>query len=180
MHFVTFQVIDWVDVFTRQIYRDEIIDNFQFYRKQQGLQVHAYVIMSNHIHAILSATQGKIDLSTLINRFKSYTSRSIEKLLQEEPESRREWMIERFQLAASQHQRNAKFQFWTHDNHPIELDTIEKLRQRMDYVHDNPVKAGIVEKPKDYLYSSARNYHGLWSVMPIDPIDEVLPGQLLE
>ena len=44
-------------------------------------------------------------------------------------------------------------------------------------IHDNPVKAGIVEKPQDYLYSSGMNYHGLWCLMPIDQIDEVLPGK---
>lgn len=77
MHFVTFQIVDWIDLFTRQLYRDELITNFRFYHNTQGLRVHAYVIMSIYIHAILSATQPKIDLSCAIGRFKSYTSKRL-------------------------------------------------------------------------------------------------------
>ena len=70
-HFLTFQVVYWVDIFTRQIYKDVLLDSLRFYQKEQGLKVNAYVIMSNHAHFILSASQPKHDLSSLIGRIKS-------------------------------------------------------------------------------------------------------------
>ncbi len=61
-------------------------------------------------------------------------------------------------FAARKHKRNSKYQFWTHENHAVELSTNKMIDQRLNYIHQNPVKAGIVESPEDYLYSSARNY----------------------
>jgi len=77
LHFVTFTVVNWVDVFTKYEYAEILLENFRFYRENQGLQIHGYVIMTNHVHAILSATQPQHDLSSLINRFKTFTSKTI-------------------------------------------------------------------------------------------------------
>ena len=63
-----------------------------------------------------------------------------------------------------------KYRFWQDKSHPIELTTNEMIEQRMNYIHENPVRAGIVAKAEDYLYSSARNYAGLSSVIEIDLI----------
>ena len=173
MYFVTFQVVDWIDLFTRKVYCEEMLDNFRFYRRTQGLRVHAYVIMSNHIHAILKATQPRNDLSSVIGRLKSYSSRCLIKLLKQGPESRG-WMLEMFANHAKNHRRNKSYQLWTHDNHPVALDTVEKFRQRLDYIHDNPVKAGIVAEHESYIYSSASNYAGLLSIFKVDLVDEIL------
>ena len=61
-------------------------------------------------------------------------------------------------FAARKHKRNSKYQFWTHENHAVELSTNEMIDQRLNYTHQNPVKAGIVDHAEDYIYSSARNY----------------------
>lgn len=55
---------------------------------------------------------------------------------------------------------NLGFQFWRQDNHPLELRDVNMAHQKLDYVHYNPVDAGIVEKPEDYLYSCAKDYYG--------------------
>ena len=146
MHFVTFQVVYWIDIFSYQHYRDEILNNFRYYRDNQGLRIHAYVIMSNYIHAILSATQAKYDLSSVIGNFKKYTSSAILKIAEQETESRKWWMLRLFAHAAKQHTRNSNRQFWTHNNHPEELNTEDFIRQKLEYIHQNPVRAGIVEK----------------------------------
>jgi len=62
-------------------------------------------------------------------------------------------------------------QLWQQDNHPIELFDAKILHQKLDYLHNNPVEAGIVEKPEDYLYNSARNYYGLQGFIDILLID---------
>jgi len=66
------------------------------------------------------------------------------------------WMFER---AGKHNINNETYQFWQQNNHPVELSTQEMLRQRLDYLHNNPVESGTVDYPPDYLYSSARDYY---------------------
>ena len=73
-------------------------------------------------------------------------------------ESRKEWMLSIFKNLGKQNARNKDFQFWIQDNHPIELNTNEKLFQKLNYIHQNPVEAGFVEKSEDWVWSSAGSY----------------------
>lgn len=171
LYYVTFTTVYWIDIFTRTVYKDILIDNFRFYMENQGLKIHAYVIMSNHLHAILSATQSKNDLSSIIGRFKSMTSKQIVEVIKTENESRREWMLALFKKAALNNKRNKTYQVWQQHNHPIELDNAEIARQKLNYIHENPVKAQIVSNEEDYLYSSAKKYAGLPGFLKIDFLD---------
>jgi hypothetical protein len=90
------------------------------------------------------------------------------KTIVETPESRREWLLKRFAFAARKHTRNSTYQLWTHQHHAVVLSEPEFARQKLNYVHLNPVRAGLVEKPEDYLYSSARNYAGLSGLIEVD------------
>jgi len=164
-YYITLQVVDWVDVFSRQAYRDIIIHNLQYCQKNKGLSVFAYVIMSNHIHMLVRSERG--ELSDTIRDFKSYTSKVIIEAIMTGTESRREWMLERFERAASFHKRNSKYQFWTHENHSELIYSDKFVRQKLEYIHMNPVRAGIVKQPEDYIYSSASNYAGLDSIMEV-------------
>jgi REP element-mobilizing transposase RayT len=160
-YFLTFQVVAWVDIFTRKRYRDIIVDAFNYCIEHKGLKVHAWVIMSNHVHCILSSTEGK--LSDTIRDFKRHTAKQILESIQEEYESRRVWILFQFKHAAQQHIRNKDYQVWTHESHAVEIDPYinDMSTSKMNYIHNNPVEAGLVEKPEDYLYSSARNYAGM-------------------
>jgi hypothetical protein len=82
-------------------------------------------------------------------------------VIQQESESRSEWMLSEFEFAAKKHKRNEKYQLWTHENHPIILYSKALIQQRINYIHDNPVRSGIVANQEDYLYSSARAYAGM-------------------
>ena len=165
-HFLTFQVIDWVDIFSRQIYKDIVIDSMKFCRANKGLEIYSYVIMSNHVHVIWRAKNG--DLSNVIRDFKKFTGRNIIEAIKTGPESRQDWMLKRFEFAARSNVRNSIHQFWTHENHAVELFTPDFTEQKIQYIHKNPVRARIVEKEEDYIYSSARNYASLWSLIEID------------
>jgi REP element-mobilizing transposase RayT len=158
-YFLTFQIVDWVDVFTRKIYKDIIIDSFKYSIENKGLQIFAYVIMSNHVHLVAQSSTGK--LSDNIRDIKKFTSKKIIETMVNIPESRKEWALNRFKINASQRKVNKFYQVWTHENHAILLYSNKFIRQMIEYIHNNPVKAGIVEKPEDYLYSSARNYASL-------------------
>ena len=155
---LTLQVVDWVDVFTRKRYRDIVIDSLRYCQKNKGLEIFAYVIMSNHVHLIVRAEHG--NLSDVIRDMKRHTSKKIVESIENEDEyeSRKDWILNRFKYAASKHKRNDTYQFWTHENHAVILYSPEFVKERLDYIHDNPVRAGIVEKAWEYIYSSAKNY----------------------
>ncbi|NCT59702.1 MAG: transposase [Flavobacteriaceae bacterium CG_4_10_14_3_um_filter_31_253] len=155
-HFITATVVDWIDVFSRKIFRDEVIKCFDYCIKNKGMILYGYVIMSNHIHIIVQSKDEK--LSDLIRDFKKYTAKTILDKIQSEPESRREWMLERFKLATQTHSRNKNYQFWKYGNHPEEIYSNKFMWSKLDYIHLNPVRAGLVEKASHYLYSSASNY----------------------
>lgn len=155
-HFITATVVDWVDVFSGKAYRNIVIASLSFCIKNKGMILYGYVIMSNHIHLIVQSNEGK--LSDLIRDFKKFTAKSILETIENEPESRRDWMLKRFEFACKSHSRNEKYQFWQYGNHPEEIYTEKFLWQKLDYIHLNPVRAGIVEKASHYLYSSASNY----------------------
>ena len=166
-YYFTFQIVKWVDVFTRNEYKQIIVNSFDYCRRRKGLELYAYVIMTNHIHLIARAKE-PFQLSDIICDFKKFTANQLLPLLQQPQESHSDWMMKRFEFAAREHQRNSHYQLWTHENHAIELFTQKVTQQKLDYIHNNPVRAGIVEKPEDYLYSSARNYAGLKAMMKID------------
>ena len=155
-HFVTATVVDWLDVFSRKNYRDCIIECFDCCIKNKGMVLYGYVVMSNHIHMIIQSNDGK--LSDLLRDFKKFTAKTILEKIQNEPESRREWMLERFKLATETHSRNKNYQFWQYGNHAEEIFTEHFLWSKLDYIHMNPVRAGIVTRIDDYIYSSASNY----------------------
>jgi REP element-mobilizing transposase RayT len=132
--------------------------------------------MSNHVHAIIRAQEA--NLSDVIRDFKRYTATQILKLIEEENESRKDWMLKRFEFATKRHKRNSRYQFWTHENHAIELEpampagrSLKFIMQKMAYIHDNPVRAGFVDHAEHWLYSSQRNYSGLSTLIDIDMIE---------
>jgi hypothetical protein len=119
------------------------------------------------MHLILQSEE--IPLSNVIRDFKKFTANNIIDFISNSTlESRSSWMLDKFKYNASKNKRNSFYQIWTHDNHPEELFSTEFINQKLNYIHQNPVRAGIVQYDYEYLYSSARNYAGLSSEMEID------------
>jgi REP element-mobilizing transposase RayT len=161
-HYVTFTVVDWVDVFTRRFYKDIVVDSLNYCIKNKGLEVFAWCLMTNHLHAIMCAEKD-FELSAIIRDCKKHISTSVVSAIQTEPESRREWMLHRFEWAGKSDKRITKYKFWQESNHAIHLSPHSPIlfKQKLDYIHDNPVRAGIVDYAQDYVYSSARDYAGI-------------------
>src|ERR1700730_13663900 len=114
--------------------------------------------MSNHVHFISSARNN--DLSDILRDFKKFMSKKIIDAIQNnQNESRREWMLKIFRQAGKDNSHNKEYQFWRQDNRPQELYSPAFTWQKINYIHNNPVEAGIVEKPQEYLYSSGRDYY---------------------
>lgn len=122
--------------------------------------------MSNHIHTIWTASNN--NLSDIVRDFKTFTSKSITSSIEAEPESRREWLLYMFRFYANRTNANDNFKVWTGNNHPEELHSDHFLRTKIHYIHDNPVRAGLVAEQSHFLYSSAANYGGKKGLMEID------------
>lgn len=132
--------------------------------------LHAFVIMSNHIHLIASAKEGH-SLSDILREFKRHTSKTILAEIElNHQESRKNWMLWLFKSAGKRNSNNKTFQFWQQDKRPIQLSTNEMMDQRLDYIHMNPVVEGLVREPEDYVYSSASNYSSGFGLLEVEYI----------
>lgn len=171
IYFVSFAVVGWADVFTRNVYKDILLDSIQYCQKEKGLVVHAWVVMSNHVHMIISKN-GTWMLEDIMRDMKKFTAHKIIGAVMENPqESRKEWLLEMFEDYGGANSNNSKYQFWQQDNHPVELSDNKMQDERLNYIHDNPVKAGYVYRPEDYVYSSAIDYcdeKGLLEIVKIE------------
>lgn len=155
IYFITYSVVDWVDVFTREEYRKILLDSWKHCQEKKGLVIHAWVIMTNHVHMIISKKRETL-LQDIMRDIKKFTStKIISKIISNEKESRRQWMFNIFSNAGKANCNNKYNQFWKQDNHPFILLTVKFLNQKINYLHDNPVRAGFVNQPEDWTYSAA-------------------------
>lgn len=155
-YFLTITVVLWIDLFSRQHYRDIIVDSLNYCVEKKGLKLNAWVIMSNHVHLVGRVTSAA-GMSGFLRDFKKYTSKRIITAIHGIPESRREWMLDKFAFEAKRTRRAKHYKVWKDDNHAIDLRHIDAM-SKIDYIHENPVTAGIVNEPQHYLYSSAIDY----------------------
>jgi putative transposase len=154
LYFVTLTVVKWIDVFTRRIYSDLIIENLTWNQQHKNLNIYAYVIMTNHIHMVANVTDGS--LGDVLGAFKTYTSKELFKLIaNNEQESRRKWMLNAFEREGQYNPLNTNHQFWQNGNYPVLLYSPAVIDQKIDYIHDNPVRAGFVGSAHEFWYSSA-------------------------
>ncbi|MFZ4705243.1 MAG: REP-associated tyrosine transposase [Bacteroidales bacterium] len=167
-YYVTFQVVYWIDLFTRPAYRDIVLESLRYCQKEKELELFAWVIMSNHVH--LLARSSKNDLSGTIRDFKKYTSKAFIELISNSGESRKEWMLRLFAHAAKRQNKAGDYQVWTHENHAVEVYGNSFIQTKVEYIHNNPVRAGIVNKAEDYKYSSACTYADLEGLLDIIPV----------
>ena len=153
VHFVTFTVHQWADVFTRPIYVDALLESLRYCQKEKGLEIFAWVIMTNHCHFILRAKNE--NLSDVIRDFKKFTSKSIFNAIEtNSQESRKNWLLKTLSY-------ENKIWFWEEGYHGEEIYTQDFFDSKMDYIHQNPLRAGIVEKEEEYLNSSAGEIYGI-------------------
>lgn len=166
MHFLTFRVVFWVDVFTRKEFKDVFIDTLKYCVENKDLVLYEYVIMPDHVHLLVSSNCG--NLSGTVRDLKRTTSSKIRKLLDQSSHSKFVWLKNLFKLASERNKRVENFQLWEHQSHPMEIVDYRMQMAIEKYIHNNPVKAGWVNKPEEYLYSSARNHFNLEAVIDIE------------
>ncbi|UYZ59380.1 REP-associated tyrosine transposase [Hymenobacter latericus] len=167
VYFLTFTLVEWVDLFTRKSYKDIIVRSLAYCQAHKGLELYAYCIMSNHVHLIARATP-PATLSGIVRDFKKFTARTLMLELETNPqESRRSWLRWMFERNGMGNAHNQHIQVWQQRSHPVALTSDELVQQRLRYVHDNPVRAGICFLPEEYVYSSAAQYAGREAILPV-------------
>lgn len=150
-HFLTCTIVNWIPVFSSPPIVQIILDSWAFLQSNDRLVIYAYVIMVNHLHLIAAAT----DLSKEMASFKSYTARRIIDYLIDRDAHR---VLEQLAYSKQKHKKDREYQLWQEGNHPQLIQGEEMMRQKVKYIHDNPVKRGYVDDPTHWRYSSARNY----------------------
>lgn len=160
LYFITTTVVDWVDIFTRPKYKHIILESLAYCQQQKGLKIYAWVLMSNHLHMIVSADTEQT-VADIMRDFKKFTGKRILAELEEDPqESRREWMLDRFRFAGANDKKITNYRFWQEGYHPELVYLHDFYRQKLDYIHNNPVRQEVVARQEEYLYSSAVDYAG--------------------
>jgi len=150
-YFITSTTINWISIFASEKYFRILFDNLVFYQNKHQIDIIAYVIMDNHFHIICKSKT----LEKAIQSLKSYTAK---KLIHELTIDNKTHLLEKFREKKLAHKIESEYQIWQEGYHPQEMTNRLILNQKIEYIHNNPVKRGLVLKPEDWKYSSARYY----------------------
>jgi putative transposase len=152
-HFITCTIVGWLPVFTRTGYLDMLTASLTFCRVLKGLRLHGHVILDNHLHLQVSAN----NLSQVVRDFKRHTAGEILTLARQENKL---WLLKQFEFLKGKHKGSSRHQVWQEGFHPQAMVGEDMLRQKLNYMHYNPVRLGLVDHPEDWRYSSTRNSLG--------------------
>jgi putative transposase len=160
-HFITCSTVQWMPIFSKPELVAILLDSLRFLQTQQRLTLYGYVIMENHLHLIAAAE----DLAKQMSNFKSFTARSmIDWLRSYQPKS---YWLQQLAAAKQCHKTGQRYQLWQEGCHPQMIVSEAMLRQKLDYIHNNPIKRGYVDDPAHWRYSSYRNYLGLPGLLEV-------------
>jgi putative transposase len=170
--YITFNTVDWVDIFVRPVYKQIIVDELNCYIVSKGLIVYAWCLMSNHLH-LLARNSDPGGLARIERDFKRVTTNKILEALEDETDLRKDWMLNRFEQCSHSLKRLEKYQVWQTCSNPsfIDFKEVFKLKEKVLHIHENPVRDRIVDKPEDYVFSSARDYAGAKGLVRTSVID---------
>jgi REP element-mobilizing transposase RayT len=160
-HFLTCTVMEWLPVFSRPETVGILLDSWRFLREQHGLRLYGYVVLDTHTHFIAQAE--RLDIC-LVN-FKSFTAKQIIHHLEKQ---QAEYLLTRLRFSKRAHKSDREFQFWQEGSHAEMVLSDAMMREKLEYIHANPVKRGYVDEPEQWRYSSARNYAGENGLVEID------------
>ncbi|OOE92450.1 MULTISPECIES: REP-associated tyrosine transposase [unclassified Salinivibrio] len=158
-HFVTLTVLHWIPVFTRPDTVNILLDSLRFLNKD-GLKVYAWVVLENHCHLVLQSKALDHDIA----RLKSWTARN---LIQYLAERNVKQILDQLAFYKKAHKGDRAYQFWQEGVHPELIQSDAMMWQKIDYIHQNPVKRGYVDEAAHWRYSSARDYMGTTGLLAV-------------
>jgi len=161
-HFITSTVVAWLSVFTTAARCDILVESFEYCRRNKGLEIFAWVILDNHFHAVVAAPE----LSRVVGDFKRHTAQKIMDQIEKESCS---WLLHELKFHRAGDKSESDRQFWQEGFHPQVLTDDVTIDQKLDYLHNNPVKRGLVAAPEHWRYSSAHEW--LTGAVPVMKCD---------
>lgn len=159
-HFLTCTLMEWLALFIRPFIVDHLLDCWRYQQTHHSLQLYGYVILENHLHFVAQAP----DLSKCLSQFKSFTARQIINDLQRKGAHR---ALQRLRFSKRAHKQDRLYQLWQEGSHAEMIYSESVMRQKLEYIHNNPVKRGYVDLPEHWRYSSARKYAGMDGLIEI-------------
>lgn len=153
--FITTTVVGFANVFVKDTYCDILINNIKHYQRQYSFSIYGYVIMPSHFHWIIRIQYEKGSVSDIMRDIKKYSAWDI---LNEFKRENHFELLRLFEKSAQPYPDQQR-KFWMNRFDSQAIDNPGMMRTKLEYIHNNPVKARLVENPEDYKYSSARNYY---------------------
>ncbi len=136
LYFVSFATVYWLDVFVRELYFIKMLESLDYCRKEKGMEIYCWCIMSSHVHLIFRAKDN--NPGELMKSLKTFTSKALQHEIENNmQESRKEWMLWLMERAGLKNSNVKSRQFWQQDNHPIELWSAKVIDEKVDYIHQN-------------------------------------------
>jgi len=160
-HFLTCSVVSWLPVFSLPACAEIVLDSLQYLQEHGRLTLYGYVLMETHLHLIASAP----DLPTTLRDFKAFTARNV---VAELDASNVRWILQVMSRNRLRHRTQSRHQFWQEGSHPQLILGDAMMRQKMEYMHNNPMRRGYVDDPEHWRYSSARDYAGETGIVRIE------------
>jgi len=162
-HFITATSVEWLPVFTSSSCCDLVVRALSFAREHKGLRIYGWVILDSHLHAIVAGPE----LAQVIGDLKKFTAREVLAQLKVEG---REWLLNQLAYYRAKYKTNSRYQVWQEGVHPQSIPTDDIMLQKFEYLHNNPVKRGLVTSPEHWRYSSAHEW--LAGGLPLMRVDE--------
>ena len=166
LYFITSTIIEFIPVFTSDKYFQIITDSLNYCRINKEIKIFAYVIIDNHFHLLISGE----NLSNKIRSLKRHTAKEI---IEKAKKDNKQWLLNQFSFYKKRYKKNSAHQVWQEGAHPQIITEIDIAEQKINYIHYNPVKRGLVKEPQDWRYSSAGNYFYGDGVLEIDRFEEL-------
>jgi REP element-mobilizing transposase RayT len=160
-HFMTCTIMEWLPIFTRPETMQILLDCWQYQRLHSELRLYGYVVLENHLHLIAKAP----DLRRCMSSFKSFTARQIINYLQAQHATK---LLERLKFSKRAHKLDRDYQFWQEGVHAELILNEVMMREKLTYIHANPVKRGYVSLPEHWRYSSASFYEQGTGLLTMD------------
>jgi REP element-mobilizing transposase RayT len=170
-YFITLNVVDWADLFTRLVYRKILADSLNHFVENTGLTIYAWCLMTNQLHLVIKTKDG-FGIALFERDFKKFTTPEIIKAI-DHVDLRQDWLLERFENYSKSLRKIEKYHLWQDSSSPVHIDCgrqPELLADRISFIHEIPVRELIVESPEHYLFSSARDYTGQQGIVHVSVV----------
>ena len=160
-HFLTCTILHWLPIFTNQDSVQIAIDSLAYLQKSDNLTIFSYVILENYLHLVAKSD----DIAKSMQKFKAYTAYELLELLKRKNAT---ILLKQFAFHKKAHKTKSTYQIWEEGFHPKLIQSEAMMFEKINYIHQNPVKRGYIEEAEYWRYSSAKDYKGIEGLLKVE------------